>query len=94
MRLSQQYLAFPLKVAKSQKKLSENIILNYYIIRRKVEDSDFAHCFEDGTKVNIPFEIKPPFHKVYIKDFGNPTSIHISMQSILCTHLENICVIF
>ena len=25
----------------------------------KVEDSDFAHFFENGTKVKIPSEIKP-----------------------------------
>ena len=88
MRLSQQYLAFPLKVTKSQKKLSENIILNYNIIGLKVEDIDFAHCFEDGAEVNIPYEIKPPFHKVYIQDFGNLPSIHISIRSVLCTHLK------
>ena len=27
---------------------------------KKFEDSDFATCFEDGTKVKNSYEIKPP----------------------------------
>ena len=29
-------------------------------------DSDFAHFFEDGTKLKIPFEIKPGFENTSV----------------------------
>ena len=30
---------------------------------QKVEDCDFAHFFEDGTKGKVPSKIKPPLLK-------------------------------
>ena len=35
-------------------------ILNFFNLGRKVEYNNLAHFFEDGTKMKILSEIKPP----------------------------------
>ena len=41
----------------------------------RVEDSDFAHFFEDGTKVKITSKIKPHLGKLILK-FGHHVRGH------------------
>ena len=45
-------------------------ILNFFNVGRKVEYSDLAHFFQDGTKVKILSEIKPPLrNKAFFNSF-------------------------
>ena len=42
-------------------KMCKVTTLNFLTESEKVKDSDFSHFFEDGTKLKIPSDIKPPF---------------------------------
>ena len=44
----------------SSKKWTKYLSLNFFW------DNDFVHCFEDGTKLKIPSEIKPPLLKTEV----------------------------
>ena len=43
-----------------EKKCTKSLSINLSHLAKKLKDSDFVRCFEDGTKMKIPSEIYPP----------------------------------
>ena len=43
-----------------EKKCTKSLSINFSHLAKKLKDSDFVRCFEDGTKMKIPSEIYPP----------------------------------